>query len=532
MAVTLTNSFESGQPTGTTITSGIGGNSGGAAGNFFDSITSGTNTVAQFNSTSAYLGTLCGLFSSGAASNASSANWTATSIGTALPRVYGRTVIFGSSFAVVVDFVRFRGAGNQVFRLRINAAGKLELRANTGNTLLATSTTTFSTGTFYLIRWDITVGASATGVVYINTNLTTGAPDETMTVNSANFGTSNVDEANYGAPVSAISNAAAFRHDAVLLTDRGLPGPPTQSVSVSDAWQTSDAATRSVSLPRAVADTWATADVAGRSLLLPRSIADTWQSADVAARAVALPRPVTDTWATGDLASRAVALPRATADSWATSDTADRTLTLPRQVTDALAVSDTADRQLVLARAVADGWLTDDDASRVLVLNRPVADGWATSDTAVAHTHTPHPIVVYIGAPTLAWIVGEPVISWDIGQPVLPWIIGRPTMPSLSALATMLVQTPVTDLSSGLPVSPTGDAVSMAFMLGRAQPGDSDWKTGSWGTSSVNGQYFAQCLVGPNGGETTLTPGAYTIWVKIEDDPETPIAQSGNLTVY
>lgn len=528
MAVTLANSFESGQPTGTNISNA---NSGGGAGNAFDTITSGTNTVAQYSSTSAYLGTLCGLFSSGAASNASSANWT-TAIGTALPRFYGRTVINGSSFAVVCDFARFRGAGNQIFRLRINASGKLEFRANTGNTLLATSTTTFSTGTFYLIRWDVTVGASATGIIYINTNLTTGVATETLTVNSANFGTSNCDEANYGCPVSAISNAAAFRHDAILLTDQGLPGPPTQSISVSDTWQTSDAATRSLTLPRSIADGWATPDAAGRSLLLPRSIADAWQTADVADRSVAFPRPITDTWATSDIASRAVSLPRAVADPWATSDTADRTLTLPRQVTDALAVSDAAGRQLVLARAVADGWLTEDDASRVLVLARPVADGWATSDTAVAHTHTPHPIVVYIGAPTLAWIVGEPVISWDIGQPVLPWIIGRPTVPSLSALATMLVQTPVTDLSSGLPVSPTGDAVSMAFMLGRAQPGDSDWKTGSWGTSSVNGQYFAQCLVGPNGGETTLTPGAYTIWVKIEDDPETPIAQSGNLTVY
>lgn len=529
MAVTLANSFESGQPSGTTISNA---NSGGTAGSAFDTITSGTNTVAQYSSTSAYLGTLCGLFSSGAASNASSANWT-TAIGTALPHVYGRTVINGSSFSVLVDFMRCRAGGTQTFRLRINTSSKLEVR-NTANTLVATSTTTFSTGTFYLIRWDVTVGASATGVFYINTNLTTGAADETLTVNSANWGTGSVDEANYGCPVSAVSNAAAFRHDAIVLTDRGLPGPPTQSISIADTWQTSDAATRSLALPRALTETWATTDVAGRSLLLPRNVTDTWQTSDTADRLAAYARPITDTWVTSDTANRAVSLPRAVADAWATSDGADRTLALLRQVSDAVAVSDVASRHLALTRAVTDGWLTADDASRILILTRPVVDGWATSDVADAHVHTPRQLVVYIGAPAPAWIVGDPTNPWTVDQPVLPWIVGRPLMPfpSLSALATIYVEVPVTALSSGLPVSPTADPVFMAFMLGRATPAGGDWKTGSWETSGVNGQYFARCLVGPDGGETTLTPGVYTVWVKVEDDPETPIAQSGSLTVY
>lgn len=588
MAVTLTNSFESGQSSGTSITAG---NSGGGAGNAFDTVTSGTNTVAQYNSTSAYLGTLCGLFSSGAASNASSGNWT-TAIGTALPRVYGRTVINGSSFTVVVDFMRCRGTGTQTFRLRINSSGKLELR-NTANTVVATSTTTISTGTFYLIRWDVTVGASATGIVYINTNLTTNTPDETMTANSANFGVLNVDEANFGCPVSAISNAAAFRHDMIMITDQGRPGPPTQTATITDTWQTADALTRSLTLPRDLADTWATADVAGRALALPRAVADTWQTADSVDRATADSRPVTDTWATTDTPARSLALPRPVtdtwqtaetptanttyprpvtdtwqtddaltraatyarpaADAWTTADSVDRstaesrtvtdgwqtaddvgrTMALLRQATDAWQTADSPTTQLVLARAVTDGWLTAEDATRIVIFTRPVADTWATTDVATGIAHTPAVLAFYIGEPAPPWFVGDPTNSWTIALPTPAWIVGRPAVPvtSLSALATVYVQIPVTALDSGLPSDPTADSVFLAFMLGRAQPDDADWLTGSWETSSVNGQYFAQALIGPDG-QDTLTPGVYTVWVKIVDDPETLIAQSGSVTLY
>jgi len=105
-------------------------------------------------------------------------------------------------------------------------------------------------------------------------------------------------------------------------------------------------------------------------------------------------------------------------------------------------------------------------------------------------------------------------------------------MITLAALSTQYIEIPVTELASGLPADPTTNPVHVAFMLGRAQPDTGDWKTGSWETSGVNGAYFARVLVGPNGGVITLTPGLYTVWLKIDASPETPIMQTGNVTVY
>lgn len=102
---------------------------------------------------------------------------------------------------------------------------------------------------------------------------------------------------------------------------------------------------------------------------------------------------------------------------------------------------------------------------------------------------------------------------------------------SVSSLSTQYVQVPVTELDSGLPVNPTGNVVSLAFVLGRANPQVSDWLTGSWEPDSVNGQYLAQVLIGPSG-LLALTPGNYTVWIKVDAAPETVIIQTGGINVY
>lgn len=102
---------------------------------------------------------------------------------------------------------------------------------------------------------------------------------------------------------------------------------------------------------------------------------------------------------------------------------------------------------------------------------------------------------------------------------------------SISSLSTQYIQVPVTALESGLPVNPTSNTVSIAFVLGRLNPVTADWQTGTWQTSSVNGQYFAQVLVGPDGA-VTLTEGAWTVWLQVVASPETVIIQTGSLVVY
>jgi hypothetical protein len=82
---------------------------------------------------------------------------------------------------------------------------------------------------------------------------------------------------------------------------------------------------------------------------------------------------------------------------------------------------------------------------------------------------------------------------------------------------------------NGVVVSPTGDVVAMAFTLSKTGAG-ATFKTADWETTSEG--YFVRCLIGPGGGETTLTAGKqYYVWVKITDSPEVPVKPGGMLNV-
>ncbi len=100
----------------------------------------------------------------------------------------------------------------------------------------------------------------------------------------------------------------------------------------------------------------------------------------------------------------------------------------------------------------------------------------------------------------------------------------------LSALDTRHIQVPVAAFVGGTWINPTADVTQMAFLPIGSTPGTSDWHTGSWDTTP-SGAYVAQVLVGPTGG-VALTRGTYAVWVKVVDNPEIPVAQTGTLTIY
>jgi hypothetical protein len=100
---------------------------------------------------------------------------------------------------------------------------------------------------------------------------------------------------------------------------------------------------------------------------------------------------------------------------------------------------------------------------------------------------------------------------------------------TISSLSTEYVQTLVTQDMTPDITNPTTGAVSMAFLASTANPGNSDWQTGSWYTSPAGG-YYAQCLVGPTGA-ITLAPGRYYQWIKIVAAPQTIILPVGMLEV-
>lgn len=298
MAVTLAHTFESGQASGTTVTTG----NSATGGNAFDSVTINATCTCTYDS-SAYRGSLGCAVSSGGTSGQGAVNWT-TSIGTALPHAFGRILSNASSFSAAHPFLRCRGgAAVQVFRLSFDASGHVQLR-NTSNSVVGTSSTALNTGQWYLIRWDVTVGASATGVVYIHTDPTSPTPAETMTVNAANFGTNNINEYNAGIGAATL-NVPAYHFDDIVLTDVALPGPPIQTITVAETVSFAEAVARGFLALRQVAESLtaddnATAVIPGH--LAAGGMASTVTAA-VTASAVSQPR-LTSTTASGGLVSR------------------------------------------------------------------------------------------------------------------------------------------------------------------------------------------------------------------------------------
>lgn len=101
--------------------------------------------------------------------------------------------------------------------------------------------------------------------------------------------------------------------------------------------------------------------------------------------------------------------------------------------------------------------------------------------------------------------------------------------PTISELSTRYMRCAVSATDSGVPIDPTAGTVEFAFMTGTAQPGDLDWKVGSWETTSSD--YFGRCLIGPEG-TVALPAGTYTVWIKLVLAPETVVESVGDLNIY
>lgn len=94
----------------------------------------------------------------------------------------------------------------------------------------------------------------------------------------------------------------------------------------------------------------------------------------------------------------------------------------------------------------------------------------------------------------------------------------------ISATSTQYIRVPVSEASG---VDPTSHAVTMAFPTTGDDP--ATFYTSSWVT--LNGIYYARCLVGA-GGAVTLAVGYYDVYVKVSDAPETPVLLAGTLEVF
>jgi hypothetical protein len=101
--------------------------------------------------------------------------------------------------------------------------------------------------------------------------------------------------------------------------------------------------------------------------------------------------------------------------------------------------------------------------------------------------------------------------------------------PRFSTLSTRYVKCYISVTQSGVQIDPTTGTVEFAFVADGVTPGSSDWKTGSWETTSD--EYLGRCLVGPTG-TVTLTAATYDVWVRYTKTPEVIAEMIGHLAIY
>lgn len=203
------------------------GNTGGASGDAFNTVTIGTAaTLAPDSSTSAH-GALS--YSIATAGTSATAQLLWTSIGS-LSTIFWRSYLRISAANTGQGVIRARAAGVQSFRVAVGSTGKLTIR-DTANTTVATSSTTLSVNTWYRLEGFCTVGGSSTAELKIWSAIDSlAAPVETLTITAQNFGAGNIDEAGWGI-FSAAANVSQYWLDDLAVTDVGYPGPAVVSVT-------------------------------------------------------------------------------------------------------------------------------------------------------------------------------------------------------------------------------------------------------------------------------------------------------------
>lgn len=127
---------------------------------------------------------------------------------------------------------------------------------------------------------------------------------------------------------------------------------------------------------------------------------------------------------------------------------------------------------------------------------------------------------VDIASPSLRWRLGRPLTGYDMKGPLMS-VLALGDQIVMSVLSCEYIEADVRARDSD--TDPTGDAVSLAFIVGGGDPAGPDWVAGSWRVG-VSGAFYARALVGPGGGKV-LPVGTYVVWVKFTDDPEAPARQ-------
>jgi hypothetical protein len=102
-----------------------------------------------------------------------------------------------------------------------------------------------------------------------------------------------------------------------------------------------------------------------------------------------------------------------------------------------------------------------------------------------------------------------------------------------SALSTEYVRVAVGAIEAGIVEDPSGDTLQMAFPATGVTPVAGDWKSATWESdlTTTPATYYARALVGPLGVITLVAGVLYDVYVRIVDNPETVIRNTGALAI-
>ena len=98
----------------------------------------------------------------------------------------------------------------------------------------------------------------------------------------------------------------------------------------------------------------------------------------------------------------------------------------------------------------------------------------------------------------------------------------------ISVLSRVYIKSPITATVAGSIVDVTGDAVEMAIVVAKTDVTDGDFHSATWVAGS------AAILVGPGGSPSigTFAPDFYDVYIRITDNPETPVLFAGTIKFF
>lgn len=213
------------------------GNSGGASGDAWDAVTTGTGATNIYDATTVAVGKRSNQIATGASSVTVFNQWLAkvaarwpSGMTTHYGRTYFRIASIPGADRTFVELLAADGATNRG-NIRIRSTGAIRIR-NAANGTVTTSATILSINTGYRIEWQ--VNGSVTGSWQLKIFLgNSTSPLETLS-GTDNFG-GVIGCVNFGY-VAASANHPQLWLDAIEVNDTGLPGPASYNAIFPGRW--------------------------------------------------------------------------------------------------------------------------------------------------------------------------------------------------------------------------------------------------------------------------------------------------------